>query len=232
MILHVTSIAKKEVTCQVDFTNYTSHSVHFAVDLVNTIHPVTGQDTLETKADLSHFLMAHEETIRMSAEEAHADPQVTDLYLEAVHMWQVTEDDVAQVRVLRGPLRAVFERASSDQQAIAALLNEQLHIYGAIPRLSWHHGPLHLHFESAEAGVAHWLAVTALMGLVVVLCDYGADRFGICASESCRAAFIDTSKNTRKRYCSEACAHRESVAAFRARRRSRSERESTSSSEK
>jgi predicted RNA-binding Zn ribbon-like protein len=194
---------------------------------------VTNHDALETKEDLSRFLMDHKEVVTMSAEEVQADSQiVTDLYRGIVHMWQITEGDVAQVRALRGPLRFVFEQAASDQQAIAALLNEQLRIYGATPRISWHHGPLHLHFESAEDGVAHWLAVTALMGLVVVLCDYGADRFGICASESCRAAFIDTSKNTRKRYCSEACAHRESVAAFRARRRSSPERESTSSSGK
>lgn len=220
MTLYVTSIANKGVTCQVDFTNYTSLSVRFAVDLVNTLHPVTGQDTLKTKEDLRGFLIAHEETVTISAEEARADAQaLTDLYRGALQMWQVTEDDVAQVHALRAPLRTVFERVASDPQGVAALLNEQLHLHGATPRISWHHGPLHLHFESVEAGVAHWLAVTVLMGLVVVLCDYGTDRFGICASESCRAAFIDTSKNTRKRYCSEACAHRESVAAFRARRR-------------
>jgi predicted RNA-binding Zn ribbon-like protein len=224
MILPVTIITKKEVTCQVDFANYTSLSVRFAVDLVNTLHPATNHDALKTKEDLLSFLTEHEEVVTISAQEARADTQaVTNLYRGAVHNWQITEDDVAQVRAVRGPLRTVFERASSDQQGIAALLNEQLRLYGATPRISWHHGPLHLHFESVEDGVAHWLAVTTLMGLVVVLCDYGADRFGICASESCRSAFIDTSKNTRKRYCSLACAHRESVAAFRARRRSSSE---------
>jgi predicted RNA-binding Zn ribbon-like protein len=57
------------------------------------------------------------------------------------------------------------------------------------------------------------------MALAVVLCDYGSARLGTCASEGCQEAFIDMSKNRRKRFCSEACAHRESVAAFRARRR-------------
>lgn len=212
------------MTCQVDFTNYTSLSVRFAVDLINTLQPVTEQDTLKTPEDLRCFLADHQEVVTTSAEEAQADAQaVRHLYQDALQRWQVTEDDVVQVRMLREPLRTVFERASSDPQGVAALLNEQLRLYDATPRVSWHHGPLHLHFESVEAGVAHWLAVTALMGLVVILCDYGAERFGICASESCRAAFIDTSKNMRKRYCSEACAHRESVAAFRARRRSSSE---------
>src|SRR5579884_2023135 len=145
MFLLVTSIANKGVTCQVDFTNYTSLSVRFAVDLVNTLHSVTNHDALETKEDLSRFLMDHEEVVTMSAEEVQADSQiVTDLYRGIVHMWQITEGDVAQVRALRGPLRIVFEQAASDQQAIAALLNEQLRIYGATPRISWHHGPLHL----------------------------------------------------------------------------------------
>jgi predicted RNA-binding Zn ribbon-like protein len=119
----------------------------------------------------------------------------------------------------RSALRTIFERAASDALEAARLLNDQLRQSDATPRISWHHGPLHLHFESVEAGCAHWLAATTIMGLAFVLCDYGADRFGICAAPWCEAAFIDTSKNTRKRYCSEACAHRASVAAFRARRR-------------
>lgn len=216
-----------------DFTNYTALSVHFAVDLINTLHAVTAHDTLETPEDLKRFLMAHEEVVTMRAEEAHVDVQaVTDIYRQAVHEWQITAEDVAQVRAVRVPLRTVFERVVTDEQAMAGLLNEQLRVYGAVPRISWHHAPPHLHFESVEAGVAPWLAITTLMGLVVVLCEYGAERFGICASVSCRAAFLDTSRNTRKRYCSEACAHRESVAAFRARRRVSSARERLLSEER
>ncbi len=57
------------------------------------------------------------------------------------------------------------------------------------------------------------------MGLTIVLCEFGGQRLGICGAEGCRRAYVDTSKNRRKRYCSEACAHRVSVAAFRRRQR-------------
>ncbi len=211
------------MTCQVDFTYYTSFPVRLAVDLVNTLHPVTGRDTLCNEEELRQFLHVHQEAITHDARAALTVPadqeMVVELYQTAIHSREISAADVEKVRALRSALRSVFELAASDEQATARLLNEQLRISGATPRISWHHGPLHLHFESVEEGTAHWLAATTVMGLVMVLCDFGADRFGICASQSCHLAFIDTSKNTRKRYCSEACAHRESVAAFRARRR-------------
>ncbi|MBO0993165.1 CGNR zinc finger domain-containing protein [Bacillus sp. SD088] len=142
------------------------------------------------------------------------------MYHEMIEAWHIHRNDVDRVRALREPLRTVFEKAASDEKEAATILNEQLQISHAIPRISWQHGPLHIHFESAEEGCSQWLAATAVMGLTVMLCEYGGSRFGICASPSCRNVFLDTSKNKRKRYCSEACAHRESVAAFRARRRS------------
>ncbi|MDI5972574.1 CGNR zinc finger domain-containing protein [Streptomyces sp. SL13] len=65
----------------------------------------------------------------------------------------------------------------------------------------------------------HWLSVSMLTAVVLFVCDGNAARLGLCASRSCRRAFVDRSKNARKIYCSDACAHRESVAAYRARRR-------------
>ncbi|QBD80330.1 zf-CGNR multi-domain protein [Ktedonosporobacter rubrisoli] len=205
-----------------DFTHYTSRSVSLAVDLINTLHPVSGRDTLLSEEDLRKFMEEHEVIYELSPEEADKKPHyrvAKGMYRTALHSWELSNDDVLRVRALRSSLRTVFELASVDEQAAAALLNEELRASGATPRISWHHGPFHLHFESAEEGCAHWLTSTTAMGLAVVLCEFGADRFGICASPSCQAAFIDASKNMRKRYCSEACAHRESVAAFRARRR-------------
>jgi predicted RNA-binding Zn ribbon-like protein len=204
------------------FPYYTSQSIRLAVDLANTLQPVTGCDTLVNEDDLRHFLVTHEAIYEDTGDEASAKPNmqvVRDLYRSAIDSWEISADDVTMVRALRSALRRVFEQALSDEREAAQLLNEQLRLSGATPRISWHHGPLHLHFESVEAGCAHWLAATTVMGLAVVLCDYGAGRFGICAGPWCRAVFIDTSKNTRKRYCSEACAHRASVAAFRARQR-------------
>jgi predicted RNA-binding Zn ribbon-like protein len=55
--------------------------------------------------------------------------------------------------------------------------------------------------------------------MAAVLSEYGGRRLGTCTADSCRAVYLDLSKNTSKVYCSQTCAHRQSVAAFRARRR-------------
>jgi predicted RNA-binding Zn ribbon-like protein len=177
-----------------NFTHYTDQPVTLAIDLVNTLQPVSGRDRLADVAALRDFLRAHDHD---------ADPG---------------PDDLARVRELRADLREVF--AAADQQVAAELINRLLERSGATPRVRAHDGAPHLHFEPGGAGLAERLGAACAMGLAIVLCAFGVDRLGICASASCRDAFVDKSKNRRKRYCCEACAHRESVAAFRARLRS------------
>ncbi|GIO32861.1 MULTISPECIES: CGNR zinc finger domain-containing protein [Paenibacillus] len=206
------------------FTYYESLSIHLAVDLINSLCPVTGIDNLSTPDQLKQFLIDSEKHVDLSLEkysEIDGDAVIA-VYRETVQSWPVRSEDVKFVQSLRKSLRTVFELAAEQKaQDAAALLNEQLRISGATPRISWLHGPYHLHFESKEDGCAHWLATTTTMGLTFVLIEFGTERFGICASASCQKAFIDTSKNKSKLYCSEACAHRESVAAFRKRQRSK-----------
>jgi predicted RNA-binding Zn ribbon-like protein len=176
-----------------NFTHYTDEPIRLAVDLVNTLQPVTGIDQLTDLAALRAFLRAHD------------------------HAGRPTARDLDGVRRLRADLREVF--AAGDQDAAGERINHVLERAGAKPRISLHTGAPHLHFQPVGSGLADRIGVTAAMGLAVVLCDEGAGRLGVCASASCQEAFVDMSKNRRKRFCSEACAHRESVAAFRARRR-------------
>ena len=176
-----------------NFTHYTDAPVRLAVDLVNTLQPVTGIDELVDLAALRAFLRAHDL-------DGHARAR-----------------DLEAVRRLRADLREVF--AAGDPQVAAERINHVLREGGATPRVSAHGGTPHLHFQPTEANLTNSIATAAAMGLAVVLCEEGAGRLGVCASPSCREAFVDRSKNRRKRFCSEACAHRESVAAFRARRR-------------
>ena len=177
-----------------DFTHYTDKSVELAMDLVNTFDVPYQTDDLTHLEGLQRFLSAHE----MAGE--------------------VDENDLARVKDLRTALRRVFE-ARSDGEA-AQILNRLLAEARATPRISAHDdSPVHMHFEQVDASVADQLAATTAMGLAVVLCDFGRERLGICASDSCRFAFIDVSKNRRKQYCGDKCATRENVAAYRARRR-------------
>lgn len=76
---------------------------------------------------------------------------------------------------------------------------------------------MHLAEHPANATAAY--AATACMGLAFHLTDLGVDRLGICQATPCRNAYLDTSTNRSRRYCSDRCATRANVAAYRARKR-------------
>jgi predicted RNA-binding Zn ribbon-like protein len=209
----------------VNFAYYNSRSIQLAVDLVNTFYTVKSRDALKDEAALRVFLSTHEDILPSTEIDTAAKQQYEigeQVYRNPHEDWTINAETLAEVHALRGTLRQVFEQASIDERKAATLLNEVLHANGATPRIRWHNGPLHLQFEPDGQGWACWLAVTTAMGLAVVLCNSQANRLGICASATCRSAFIDTSKNMHKRFCSETCAQRESVAAFRARKRAAS----------
>ncbi len=75
------------------------------------------------------------------------------------------------LRPLRQRLRTLFDTAAADPHGAVVVVNEELRTFRALPRISDRHGAPHLHFEAAEDGLVHWLAVAALMGLVMFVCD-------------------------------------------------------------
>lgn len=172
-----------------------------AVDLVNTREPVEGTDDLTTVEELEAFLAGYER----------------DWHDEDWHPGTATDKDLKAVRRLREQLRAVF--SAEDEEEAATLLNGILSRVVAIPRISVHSASPHIHFEPRTGGTADWLAAATAMGLSVVLCDVGLDRFGSCSSNNCVDVFVDTSKNQSRRHCSTTCATRENVAAHRQRAR-------------
>jgi predicted RNA-binding Zn ribbon-like protein len=76
------------------------------------------------------------------------------------------------------------------------------------------------HPSNATAGYA----AIAAMGLAFHLTEYGVDRLGLCEAAPCRNAYLDTSTNRSRRYCSDRCATRANVAAYRARKRLEADR--------
>jgi predicted RNA-binding Zn ribbon-like protein len=78
----------------------------------------------------------------------------------------------------------------------------------------------HLHYEAPAAGLVERVRANTLMGLAALLCDEH-ERIGTCDAERCARAWVDTSRNARRRFCSTSCANRTHVAAHRARRRGR-----------
>jgi predicted RNA-binding Zn ribbon-like protein len=175
-----------------------------AVRLVNTEEPVRGTDGLTTVESVRKLFSPGSRGVRLA-----------------------DESDLPRLRSVRVRLRAVFESAAEDDETRAVnLLNELLTEYPVSPVVSGHglvgdNGRPDWHMHLAEnAGTATAVFATgASMGLAVHLTQQGVDRLGICQAPPCRNAYLDTSTNRSRRYCSDRCATRANVAAYRARKR-------------
>ncbi len=140
---------------------------------------------------------------------------------------RATDADVARLRAVRGRLRAVFEAAAGGEEERAVdLLNALLLEYPVTPRIAGHGEPVagggphwHLHLADQAGNAASAYAATACMGLAVRITGLGSDRLGVCDATGCRNTYVDTSTNRSRRYCSDRCATRANVAAYRARKR-------------
>ncbi|MCU4185002.1 CGNR zinc finger domain-containing protein [Acidiferrimicrobium sp. IK] len=132
---------------------------------------------------------------------------------------RVASRDVAVLRRARGELREVFEAgAGGDEPALVGSINRMLGRYPISPRISGHDNTSwHLHVNE-EAAVGAALVAESVFGLMLVVTQLGANRFGICGAPDCDRVFVDTSPNRSKRFCGDRCATRTNVAAFRRRR--------------
>ncbi|MCB5180170.1 CGNR zinc finger domain-containing protein [Streptomyces antimicrobicus] len=176
----------------------------YAVRLVNTEEPARNKDAL-TSVDA-----------------------VRGLFGASVQMARrVTDADVTRFRNVRGRLRAVFEAADSGDHVLAVdLLNSLLMEFPVSPQISGHEflddegrPDWHMHLADHPSNASAGYAAIASMGLAFHLTEYGPDRLGLCQAPPCRNAYLDTSTNRSRRYCSDRCATRSNVAAYRARKR-------------
>jgi len=134
---------------------------------------------------------------------------------------RLSERDVAPLRRLQRELRRVFAAAQrGDEQTVVDTVNDLLSKHPVTPHIAGHDSTSwHLHVAERGSSVAALVSAECLMGLATLIVDFGATRLGICSAERCDRAFIDTSPNQSRRYCSERCSSRANVAAYRARRR-------------
>jgi predicted RNA-binding Zn ribbon-like protein len=133
---------------------------------------------------------------------------------------QITRNDVEALRQLRDELTSIFMvSAEGDEPTAVERLNALLIRYPVHPVISGHDNqPWHLHLSDGGS-VADRYAAGAVIGLATIVTQLGADRLGVCTLASCHGVFIDASTNRSRRYCSEHCASRANVTAFRARQR-------------
>ena len=128
--------------------------------------------------------------------------------------------DLETLLMLRDEFRGFFVSCSQGNgPEAAARLNELLIQYPVHPQLSGHDGQAwHVHYTESGS-MSDKYAAGAAMGLAVRLADLGIDRFGVCQAAPCQGVFVDTSVNRTRRYCSDRCASRANVTAYRARKR-------------
>jgi predicted RNA-binding Zn ribbon-like protein len=176
-----------------DFTHYDDECLQVAPDLVNTLGSVSGHDYLDGEEALLGFFREH------------------DLALPE----RVTGKDLEQIREVRARLRDAFDAGSA--ATTATIVNDLIRAAGTQPQVTDHDGRWHFHYTSPEASAADRLTAVAAMGLAVVMSKFGWERLGVCSADDCADAYIDTSRNRSRRYCSSGCSSRCNVAAYRLR---------------
>ena len=175
-----------------DYDSYGSNAVELAIDLANADR--------EDPAWADAFVRGHGEWFTtppapgISARDAVRAGEVADL------------------------VRAVA--TASTRGEVIERLNELLARAHPQPYATDHDGDLHLHYAGPGTGTLEQLTTTVAMGLASVVAQHGWQRIGICSAEGCDDVYVDTSRNASRRYCSNTCASRSTVAAYRARQKS------------
>jgi predicted RNA-binding Zn ribbon-like protein len=127
--------------------------------------------------------------------------------------------DPGTLRVAQSGLAEIVDAsARGDGGDVVIRLNRLLAAHTIHPRISGHDSKSwHLHVTDTDASVAEALIGEALFGLMLLVTEVGATRLGRCAAPGCRRAFVDTSTNHSRRFCSTRCSTRTNVANHRRR---------------
>lgn len=180
---------------------YEERLTQLAIDLVNTVDPMTDSEYLGTVDDLVHFMMQHDF-------DANGVPR---------------EAELRQMRDVRKQLRDTIiglERTRGETAAVE-FINMLLRDKCWMPQVARRRGrPWEVTFSvKDDMSPVQRLTIEAALGLALALQHYGKHRLKVCAALPCREIFIDRARNHSRLYCSARCANRLHVAAFRARAR-------------
>ncbi len=137
---------------------------------------------------------------------------------------RVEQRDLAPIKRLRRELRPVFVASDDCNEAeVVTLVNTLLEKHPVSPHIAGHDSSSwHLHVAERGSTVSALITAECVMGLAMLVVDYGPTRLGVCSSDKCDSVFVDTSPNSSRRYCSDRCSSRANVAAYRARRKAES----------
>ncbi|HUB39241.1 MAG TPA: CGNR zinc finger domain-containing protein [Streptosporangiaceae bacterium] len=132
-----------------------------------------------------------------------------------------TTSDLARAREYRTRLDSIVTACEAgEEQSAIEQINSLLSQTGASPQIAAHdgRGP-HFHVSSLTSPLSDRMAAHFAMGLAWLVVAGEASRIRSCESPTCRAAYVDLSRNRSRRYCdSRTCGNRLHVAAYRARK--------------
>lgn len=133
----------------------------------------------------------------------------------------VRRADAAAFVGMAGRLRTVFDAAGrGDVAAAADVVNDMLAEYGSVPRLDRASGGgWTLHFHGRDPGLVVGWGAGIAAGLALAIGSDLAGRLGVCEAAPCDRVYVDTSRNSGRRFCSTRCQSRVKAAAHRARGR-------------
>jgi predicted RNA-binding Zn ribbon-like protein len=76
----------------------------------------------------------------------------------------------------------------------------------------------HLHFASDDDDVVGRVMAVTAGGLAIFTLEAEGQRLGVCARSGCARAFVDTSRNGRRAYCTARCGNSDAVLRHRSRK--------------
>jgi predicted RNA-binding Zn ribbon-like protein len=176
------------------FSAYSDDLSNFVQDFINSHDSFLEEpEHLQTVADLEDFLVGHHFTVAYPLEDS----------------------DLEAVRELRESLRNIWNSHNEEamQEALNAMLAKGRLRLQLGENMTWQYG-----LEVAMV-LVDGMAVAGALGIALSLQEHGHERLRACASSPCQDVFVDTSRNKSRRFCSDRCANRYNVAAFRDRRK-------------
>ncbi|MEV0663695.1 CGNR zinc finger domain-containing protein [Actinomadura luteofluorescens] len=157
---------------------------------------------------------------RLTVELVNGDDP-SDLRREFLDQHSIDEPPAATLAELLPALREAVA-AVADSGPIEPI-NLLLEKYPPVIHVSTHDqgGEPHMHFARDGESPASWLGRSCAAALAHVICGDPDVTVGRCQADGCARFYVDDSRNRSRRFCSKTCASRTTVAAHRARRRTR-----------
>lgn len=168
-----------------DFNHYGGEAAKLAAELVNARAPLTAGTLAPLLAE--HGIVEH----------------------------TLTGEQAARIAAWAAELAACF--GPQEVEARCRTVNRLLATASSRPHIATHEGSHrpHLHFSAPGADPAEHVRAVTVAGIAHVICFADASRLGRCARAGCGLAFVDTSRNGRRTYCSVRCANNDAVARHR-----------------